>query len=245
LVSRRTKVHQSIQQGLTNRQWTRSISGGLNNTAVVEYLDLWEATQNFNLTDQLDKTVWCWTPDGEYSAKSAYTMLHSGSIPFSGHTLIWKTWAPLRVKIFLWLAFRKRHWTNDRRARHNLQAQEECYLCDQAPETIDHILTCCPYARVIWFHICAALGQQLSPVERSVITWWRRLRSSWHGNLRKGVNSLFALVSWQIWKERNAMLRNALAYSRKKYNTNMKQMYRIISVYIYIGRRKIWCECES
>ena len=108
------------------------------------------------------------------------------------------------MKIFLWLAFRKRHWTNDRRARHGLQAQEECYLCDQAPESIDHILTCCPFTQEIWFHICAALGHQLSPVERSVISWWRLLRRGWHGNHRKGVDSLFALVSWQVWKEQNA-----------------------------------------
>ena len=53
--------------------------------------------------------------------------------------LIWKTWAPLKVKIFLWLAFRRRHWTGDRRRRHGLETREHCYLCDQAPETIDHV----------------------------------------------------------------------------------------------------------
>jgi hypothetical protein len=141
-----------------HRQWTRSIYGGLTTTAVAAYLDLWEATEIFNLSDQPDRTVWRRTPDGEHSAKSTYARLHTGSIPFRGHSLIWKTWAPLRVKIFLWLAFRKRHWTNDRRARHGLEAQEECYLCDQAPESIDHILTCCPYSREIWFHICVTLG---------------------------------------------------------------------------------------
>jgi hypothetical protein len=35
-------------------------------------------------------------------------MLHAGAVRFQGHRLIWKTWAPLRVKIFLWLAFRRR-----------------------------------------------------------------------------------------------------------------------------------------
>jgi hypothetical protein len=92
------------------------------------------------LSDQRDRTVWRCSPDGRYSAKSAYKMLHTGSIPFQGHSLIWKTWAPLMVKIFLWLAFKRRHWTNDRRTRHGLEAREECYLCDQATETIDHIL---------------------------------------------------------------------------------------------------------
>jgi hypothetical protein len=75
-----------------HRQWTRSIYGGLTTTAVAAYLDLWEATEIFNLSDQPDRTVWRRTPDGEHSAKSAYARLHTGSIPFRGHSLIWKTW---------------------------------------------------------------------------------------------------------------------------------------------------------
>jgi hypothetical protein len=62
------------------------------------------------------------------------------SIPLPECKLIWKAWALLRVKIFLWLAFKRMHRTGDRRARHGLEAREMCYLCDQARETIDHIL---------------------------------------------------------------------------------------------------------
>lgn len=44
-------------------------------------------------------------------------MLHRGSIKMAGHKFIWKTWAPLQVKIFLWLAPKRRYWTADRRAK--------------------------------------------------------------------------------------------------------------------------------
>jgi hypothetical protein len=166
----------------------------MSTTAVAEYLDLWDATTGVRLGEQPDRVVWHWTPDDKYSTRSAYKMLHMGSIPFRGHSLIWKTWAPLTVKIFLWLMFRRRNWTNDRQARHGLEAREECYLCDQAPETIDHILCCCQ----VWFHICQALGRPLLPMVQMVIAWWRRLRSNWLDHQRKGIDSLFALVSWQI-----------------------------------------------
>jgi hypothetical protein len=69
--------------------------------AIVEYLELWETMDTVTLNDQPDKIVWQWTPDGSYSARSAYRMLHTGAVPFLGHSLIWQTWAPLRVKIFL------------------------------------------------------------------------------------------------------------------------------------------------
>jgi hypothetical protein len=171
---------------------------------IAEFFDLWDATENVSLLDQPDKIVWRWTPDGQFTAKSAYNKLHTGAITFRGHALIWKTWAPLRVKIFLWLAFKRKHWTNDRRARHGLQAHEECFLCDQAPESIDHMLSCCPFTRELWFHICTALGKHLPQPNHSVLSAWRQLRREWHGCQRKGFDSLFALVSWQVWKERNA-----------------------------------------
>jgi hypothetical protein len=107
---------------LLNRSWTQAISGGLTDVDLAECLNLSAAVENINLSDRPDKTVWRWTPDGTYSAKSAYTSLHVGVIKFRGHSLIWKSWAPLRVKIFLWLAFKKRQWTNDRRAWHGLEA---------------------------------------------------------------------------------------------------------------------------
>jgi hypothetical protein len=66
---------------------------------------------------------------------------------------------------------------------------------------IRHILCCCPFSREVWLHICQALRRPLPPMEQTVIAWWRRLRSSWPNHQRKGIDSLFALVSWQIWKE--------------------------------------------
>lgn len=113
LVPRRIKATQTVQTGLQERSWARAISGGLTTVDVVEYLDLWATTDNFILNEQPDRMVWRWTPSGEYTTKSTYTKLHNRAIKFCGHALIWKTWAPLRVKIFLWLAFKRRHWTGD------------------------------------------------------------------------------------------------------------------------------------
>lgn len=137
-----------------------------------------------------------------YSAKSAYNMLQTGAVTF--YWLVWKTWAPLKVKIFLWLALRRRHWTADRQTRHGLEARDRCYLCDQAPETIDHIIASCPFTRELWYLILQALGFQLPQGTQSTISWWRKLRKLADGQRRKGLDSLFALVSWQVWKERNA-----------------------------------------
>ena len=84
----------------------QSISGGVSLQAIHEYLALWDTLQDIQLNDQPDQTVCRWANDETYSAKSAYSMLHAASTLFLGHKLIWKTWAPLQIKIFLWRAFR-------------------------------------------------------------------------------------------------------------------------------------------
>lgn len=204
LVSKRVRSRLTVRQGLDNRAWTRGITGSMSIAQIAEFLDLWQATAHTELRAQPDRTIWRWTPDGRYTATSSYRMMHEGAVPFRGHKLIWKTWAPMKVKVFLWLSFRRRHWTNDRRARHGLEARTECYLCDQAAETIDHILSTCPFTREVWHHLCEALGRPLPAARPPVLAWWASLRSSWQGNSRKGFDSLFALTSWTIWKERNA-----------------------------------------
>lgn len=196
LVPANIKKRLTVREGLHNRQWVRSITGGMSQAAIIEYQELWRILHEFNLSDQRDRLVWRWTPDGTYTAKSAYKMLQAGSVKFRGHSLIWKTWAPLRVKIFLWLAMKRKHWTADRRARHGLETHDRCLLCDQEPETIDHLLACCPFTREIWHFVLTAVGLQLPPGARSSIAWWRKLRKVANGEKWRGIDSLFALVSW-------------------------------------------------
>lgn len=206
LVSRRTQSTLTVEQGLLYWRWTHGITGSLSPEAIAEYAQLRDALTQVSTTDSDNKLIWHWSSDGNYSAKSAYNMLHSGSVKLSEHSLIWKAWAPLKVKIFLWLAFRKKHWTADHRARHGLEARQECFLCDQALETIDHLLCACPFAREAWFLICQVVDVQLPPSTPSVCGWWKRLRHACLPSRRKGMDSLFALTSWELWKERNDRL---------------------------------------
>lgn len=171
MVHVRVLKRQTVWEGLSNRNWTQSISGGLSTAAIIDFLHLWHLMENVQLEDRPDRFIMRWTLDGKYSAKSAYIMLHAGSVRFKGHDLIWKIWAPLRIKIFLWLAFRRRHWTGDRRARHGLQARELCYLSDQGRETIDHILVACPFVRELWFYILHAFGRHLPQAMATTLHW--------------------------------------------------------------------------
>jgi hypothetical protein len=123
-----------------------------------------------------------------------------------GAALIWGTWAPLRVKLFLWLAFHKRHWIANLRIRHSLQDSPTCRLCDQEDESMVHIIFQCSYSRQVWWLILRHLGAiDLQPQHLwSLQFWWGHLRHQMPSTKKKGFDTLFALITWQLWKERNA-----------------------------------------
>jgi hypothetical protein len=58
-----------------------------------------------------DQFIWPWESSGVYSARSTYKMLCHGTITWEGAECIWRSWAPLKCKIFCWLAWRDMMWT--------------------------------------------------------------------------------------------------------------------------------------
>ena len=96
---------------------------------------------------------------------------------FESWRRIWKSWAPAKCKVFLWLAVRNRCWTADQLAKRNLPHLSLCPLCDQAEETIQHLLTSCVFAREFWFRILSPVGfQRCVPDNRDqdFAGWWRK-----------------------------------------------------------------------
>lgn len=102
----------------------------------VQYIELWRRVHHTPLTDVLDKIRWGWTQDDRYSMRSCYTALFHGSTTSPHSTLTWRTWVPLRIKFFLWLALQDRCWTNAHLARIGLPHNFACAFCDQAVGTM-------------------------------------------------------------------------------------------------------------
>ena len=87
-VPQRVRRKQTVREGLQGRVWVRCISGGLSVHELTDYLHLWATVKDYQLIDQPDQTIWRWTTDGKYYVKSAYKMMHTGSIAMTGYRLI-------------------------------------------------------------------------------------------------------------------------------------------------------------
>jgi len=165
-----------VFDSLNNRAWVSDIRGALTVQILIEYIYLWEMLSNVELQPDVEDThIWQFSNTGQYTSKSAYEALFIGAIQFGPWERIWRSWAPSKCKFFLWVAAHKRCWTGDRLARKGLQHPAACPLCDQAQETIDHLLVSCVFARQMWFYILQIFGlQELAPnlEDENFDEWW-------------------------------------------------------------------------
>lgn len=117
--------------------------------AMVQYVELWRVLQHIILTPDPDVLRWRWTESGAYSVKSCYKAMFIGSTTAPHWKLTWRTWAPLRTRVFAWLAGQDRCWSAARLVRHGPSHDDYCIFCDQVLETLDHLLMHCPFSKAI------------------------------------------------------------------------------------------------
>ncbi|WVZ57988.1 hypothetical protein U9M48_008310, partial [Paspalum notatum var. saurae] len=205
LLAAHLKRQRTVAQALNNRRWVADIQGAL---TLVDDLSLQQSTS--------DQHTWKLTNSGLYTSKSAYNAFFLGSVKFAPWKRIWKSWAPLRCKFFLWLAVKNRCWTADRLLKHGLPHLSVCLLCDQENEDIQHILVACVFSWEVWAKVLIDVGLQLvapQPDVRVFSTWWCWPVSRVPKESRKGFNSLVIMVAWTLWKHRNACVFEGLSPS--------------------------------
>jgi hypothetical protein len=123
-----------------------------------------------------------------------------------GACAIWCSWAPLRCKLFAWLALQARIWASERRHRHGLQDDvAACFTCLQEKDEINHIVLGCVFARQVWHGCFNRLGVEIEMLETtdSLHSWWLVARQRIPGQDRRGFDTLAILVCWRLWKQRN------------------------------------------
>jgi hypothetical protein len=104
----------TVAEALEDDRWVSDIQGGLSGVGICEFLQLWDCIREFDLNDQEDRHIWKLDASGSYSSKSAYRAYLFGCVTFEPWRRLWKSWAPNKCKIFLWLAIRNRCWTDSR-----------------------------------------------------------------------------------------------------------------------------------
>jgi len=120
-VTVRTRKKRTVAEALVDNTWVFDIRGALNWHGLMEYLELWDAISDVHLSSSSDIHCWKFESSGFFSSRSAYKAFFVGAIKFEPWKCLWKSWAPNKCMIFLWLAVRNRCWTANRSQKRELQ----------------------------------------------------------------------------------------------------------------------------
>jgi hypothetical protein len=140
MVSKRRVNACSVTEDLTG-QCLRDCGLDMGEDTLSEFFLLWHMLGGIVLApEREDVLVWRWSGDGRYSSKSAYDAFFAGSMKVAITEEIWHLRAPYSFRFFAWLTSRNRCWTADILQRWGISCPTACPLCEQEPETLQHLL---------------------------------------------------------------------------------------------------------
>jgi hypothetical protein len=112
-----------------------------------EFVLLHMALSSITLSNQPNEIWWRWTPNGQYSAASAYECQFKGAMVFFPTT---EVRIEPKCKFFVWLMLHNKILLTDNMAKKNWECNPTCALCYYMPEMIDHLVTKCNYSEALW-----------------------------------------------------------------------------------------------
>jgi hypothetical protein len=124
-----------------------------------QFIDLWIILQSVTLNDGVEDSIrWNLTTNGQYFVASAYELRFFGLVHSSMNTMIWKAWAPSKVKHHAWLVYQGRIWTADCLQARGWPNCGPFPLCKQGLESNDHLFVDSQFTIRVWELIKEWLG---------------------------------------------------------------------------------------
>ncbi|XP_057779431.1 uncharacterized protein LOC130998010 [Salvia miltiorrhiza] len=169
---------------------------------------------NVELTaDSKDTWKWKATKDGEFTTKSAYSILeasntesHSPQLHIEALSNVWDVPAPHKARVTAWRCLRNRLATCDNLVKRQVvldTVERRCNACFSSEETADHLFLFCPKAVMVWDSIQRWLGvQTVRPgnVAQHFTSFFHLGREK---KSKKVLKALWIGTVWLLWKKRN------------------------------------------
>jgi cell wall assembly regulator SMI1 len=93
----------TVHQGMLDGRWMSGLNRISSQEQLEQFIKLWNLVQQVSLQeDRRDAIAWTLTPDGKYSARSAYNVQFLGRIKQPHLERVWKVRAEGKVQMFLW-----------------------------------------------------------------------------------------------------------------------------------------------
>lgn len=156
-----------------------------------------------------DELRWRWTPQGVYTAKSAYSMLMTAGGVKWEFCKIWKYSIPPSVRIFIFLLQEDKLLTRDVMHRRNFNCNLDCVMCRTGhSETAIHLFFNCSYSKSVWEKLETYAGTSILVRGNSIPEIWSKSSDKFSRGARIRIRwqTIFVATCWFIWKQRNAKI---------------------------------------
>lgn len=189
-----------VGQVAANGWWAMDIDPDLDAAALQQFLQIWPRVAAWEpLSGEQDEFSWTWDASGQFSVRSAYAARFWGREVVPTAKLTWKCQTPLQCRFFAWLALKNRCWTSDRLARRGLPHHSACPLCDQEPETLNHVPLTCVFVRTVWAAVGEALGKLAwEPSHEDELGEWLCAKRGDNYLSAKDIHTILLLVLWEL-----------------------------------------------
>lgn len=169
-----------------------------------------------------DRLIWTPHKSGAFSVKSCSKELTNTALKPQSKIRIWgRLWRgliPPRIEVFSWVALLGKLNSRQKLATLNIIPPDDavCIMCNGAPETSDHLLLHCPFASSIWlwwlgiWNVSWVFPKNLFEAFEQ---WYCHKKNPF---FRKVWCSIFSIIIWTIWKERNARIFRGISCSSNK-----------------------------
>jgi hypothetical protein len=172
---------------------------------IAQLILLWSLVQDVQLSTEEDDIVWRFTSLGAYTSKSAYEAQFVGSFNTYNSLAIWKAKVEGKHRFFTWLMIQSKLLTADNLLIRGWPCNPCCLLCDQHPETAEHLCLHCSFAQEVWF-LVSNWTEGLVPVPSLAMgmeQWWNSAIQVSPREHRRHLASVMIYTAWNIWNERN------------------------------------------
>jgi hypothetical protein len=157
-----------------------------------------------------DKLIWTGTKSGNFTVRSAYSLLLHQSRDDSGSSsnglnsdrhlwaAIWSAQVPPKVRLFMWRACQDILPTKTKLFDKGLLHSVSCLWCEGEPETSSHVLWQCDFTQRIWI-ACPVI----IPSSVSVSMSFKDFVLGCIDVLPRMDIDLLFTIAWEIWNARN------------------------------------------
>jgi hypothetical protein len=162
----------------------------------------------YNIDNDNDYISWEWDKSKKFSSNSFYKFINFSGTSVNCFKFIWKSNAPPKSKIHMWLIIHGKLNTIEFLKKKNIIIDNKCYFCNSHSEDINHIYYDCFDTHYILIMTLNIFEFNISTRISDCFFYWDSFRFLFDKDFRFLLDTLFIISCWFIWFERNQRIFN-------------------------------------